>query len=110
MARLTSKIALISGGASGIGKAIAQLFLEEGARVVITDINASLLDQTVAELSAFGNISGVAGDVRSMADAGRMVGARALSVMAGWTSSSAMPASPASCRSSSSARKNGTRC
>jgi NAD(P)-dependent dehydrogenase (short-subunit alcohol dehydrogenase family) len=75
MKRLTSKIALISGGASGIGKAIAQLFLEEGAAVVITDINAPLLEAAVSELSAFGKISGVIGDVRSMAHAGRMVDA-----------------------------------
>ena len=75
MKRLISKIALISGGASGIGKAIAQLFLEEGAAVVITDINAPLLETAVSELSAFGKISGVVGDVRSMADAGRMVDA-----------------------------------
>ena len=46
MNRLTSKIALISGGASGIGKAIAQLFLEEGAAVVITDINAPMLEDS----------------------------------------------------------------
>jgi NAD(P)-dependent dehydrogenase (short-subunit alcohol dehydrogenase family) len=60
--------------ASGIGKAIAQLFLEEGARVVISDINSSVLELAVKELAAFGPVSGVGGDVRSMHDAGVMVG------------------------------------
>lgn len=74
MARLEGKSALVSGGASGIGKAIAQLFLEEGARVVITDINALALAQAVLELEPFGQVSGVVGDVRSMADAAHMIG------------------------------------
>lgn len=39
MARLTNKIALITGTASGIGRAIAQLFHKEGAIVILTDIN-----------------------------------------------------------------------
>lgn len=73
MARLEGKSALVSGGASGIGKAIAQLFLQEGARVVITDINATALAHAVLELESFGQVSGVVGDVRSMADAAHMV-------------------------------------
>ena len=75
MARLEGKTALVSGGASGIGKAIAQLFLEEGAKVVVTDINSAALTQAVQDLTQYGEISGVAGDVRSMADAGQMVSA-----------------------------------
>jgi NAD(P)-dependent dehydrogenase (short-subunit alcohol dehydrogenase family) len=75
MARLEGKKALISGGASGIGKAIAQLFLEEGARVVVTDINGDALAQAVDELASYGEVSGVAGDVRRMDDAGDMVSA-----------------------------------
>ncbi len=75
MARLEGKTALVSGGASGIGKAIAQLFLEEGAKVVISDINPETLKEAVAELTAVGSVIGVAGDVRSMSDAGEMVSA-----------------------------------
>lgn len=75
MARLEGKSALVTGGASGIGRAIAQLFLEQGARVVISDLNSEALDSAVLELAAHGPVSGVQGDVRSMADAGRMVDA-----------------------------------
>jgi NAD(P)-dependent dehydrogenase (short-subunit alcohol dehydrogenase family) len=73
MAKLDGRSALISGAASGIGKEIARLFLEQGAAVTIADINAGLLAETVAELSSLGPVSGVAGDVRSMAAAGEMV-------------------------------------
>ncbi len=73
MGKLDGRTALISGGASGIGKAIAQLFLESGARVVVSDVDAGRLETAVAELSAFGTIRGVAGDVRSMDAAGQMV-------------------------------------
>jgi NAD(P)-dependent dehydrogenase (short-subunit alcohol dehydrogenase family) len=73
MGRLNGKIALITGGASGIGKAIAQLFAQEGAHVVITDINTAALAAAVDELTQYGSVSGCTGDVRSMADAGYMV-------------------------------------
>ena len=75
MDKLTGRSALVSGGASGIGKAIAQLFLEEGASVAISDINGDGLDAAVKELSGYGTVMGINGDVRSMADAGRMVAA-----------------------------------
>ncbi len=73
MARLAEQTALISGGASGIGRAIAEVFLEEGARVVVADINAELLAQTTKELGELGEVRMVAGDVRSMSDAASMV-------------------------------------
>src|SRR5579864_9360165 len=73
MGKLAGRSALVSGGASGIGKAIAQLFLEEGAKVAISDINADGLETAVKDLSGYGTVTGINGDVRSMADAGRMV-------------------------------------
>ena len=73
MGRLSGKTAVISGGASGIGRAIAQLFLEEDAKVVIADINGVLLEKAAKELASHGTVSSVVADVRFMADAGRII-------------------------------------
>jgi NAD(P)-dependent dehydrogenase (short-subunit alcohol dehydrogenase family) len=51
---LTGQTALITGGAQGIGRAIAEALLEYGAIVVIADVNAALAEQTASELRAKG--------------------------------------------------------
>jgi len=72
--RLQDRVALITGGASGIGKATGQLFLEHGAKVAISDLNSDALDNALKELRAVSEqIIGIGGDVRSMADAAAMV-------------------------------------
>ena len=48
------KVAVITGGASGVGRAIAHLLAKEGAKVVVADIEAKALDRTVSELAALG--------------------------------------------------------
>jgi NAD(P)-dependent dehydrogenase (short-subunit alcohol dehydrogenase family) len=49
---LTGKLAVITGAAQGIGRAIAEEFLAQGARVVIADLNDDLGRQTAAEIGA----------------------------------------------------------
>lgn len=53
--RLAGKIAFITGGASGIGRASALLFAREGARVVVVDLNVEAGEQVVAEVRANGH-------------------------------------------------------
>ena len=53
--RLEGKIAVITGGASGIGKACALRYAEEGAQVVLADLNAQRLEAAAAEVRATTN-------------------------------------------------------
>jgi NAD(P)-dependent dehydrogenase (short-subunit alcohol dehydrogenase family) len=57
------KVAVVTGGASGIGRGIVEALLDEGARVVIADVEASALDETVAQLEGRGDVTGVRTDV-----------------------------------------------
>jgi meso-butanediol dehydrogenase / (S,S)-butanediol dehydrogenase / diacetyl reductase len=54
MARLTGKVALITGAASGIGAATAQLFSREGAKVVVADIRGVAAEATAQSIRAQG--------------------------------------------------------
>jgi NAD(P)-dependent dehydrogenase (short-subunit alcohol dehydrogenase family) len=73
MGKLDGKTALVSGAASGIGYAIAELFLEQGASVVLADRDRDALTAANDNLSALGQTRAVIGDVRSMKDAATMV-------------------------------------
>lgn len=57
------KNVLITGGASGIGKIMSRLFLDRGAQVIIWDINLSLINASLEELSLRGSISGYRVDI-----------------------------------------------
>ena len=50
MARLTGKVAVITGGAGGIGRAAGRLFAAEGARVLLADVNEGALQQVVDDI------------------------------------------------------------
>jgi NAD(P)-dependent dehydrogenase (short-subunit alcohol dehydrogenase family) len=60
---LAGQYALVIGGTSGIGKAIARGYLEAGACVVIAGRNADKLERALAELAPFGELSGYQADV-----------------------------------------------
>lgn len=61
--RLKDKVALVTGAASGIGKEIARVFVAEGAKVAIADLNRQGAEATAAELGGAGRALGVAVDV-----------------------------------------------
>ena len=50
--KLEGRRVLVTGGGSGIGRAISQLFAEEGATVAVNDVNAETAQKTVAEIGA----------------------------------------------------------
>src|SRR5271156_61280 len=66
MGALEGKVAVITGGSSGIGLATAKRFIKEGAYVYITGRRQSELDKAKAELGS--QVSTVQGDVAELAD------------------------------------------
>jgi len=70
MGQLTGKIALVTGGNSGIGLAVARRFATEGARVFITGRRQAQLDQAVASIG--GAVEAVQGDLTDAADLERL--------------------------------------
>ena len=61
--RLTDKVAFITGASGGLGKNFCKAFLNEGAKVCVTDISEELVDNTVAELNSPGSAIGSVVDV-----------------------------------------------
>ncbi len=70
MSRFNDKVAVVTGGSSGIGLATARRFIAEGARVVITGRNQEALDAAVAKLGD--RAKGVRGDVANLGDLDRL--------------------------------------
>jgi len=66
MAKLTGKVAVVTGGNSGIGLATAKRFREEGARVVISGRDQKTLDEAVKTIG--GDVVAVRGDVSKLGD------------------------------------------
>ena len=74
--KLSGKVALITGGSRGIGKAIAAAYARQGARVFICARGEGDLARTVNEIrDAGGEIAGLAGDIGKPEDARRIVAA-----------------------------------
>ena len=72
MERLKDRVAIITGGGGGIGKATARLFLEEGAKVVIVDVGREILEEASLELD-HENLSYCVADVSKVADTEKFV-------------------------------------
>jgi NAD(P)-dependent dehydrogenase (short-subunit alcohol dehydrogenase family) len=69
MGRLDGKVAIVTGGASGIGWASAERFAAEGAAVAVVDLDAQGAEEAAAKLTGAGHVAvGLAADVSSAPD------------------------------------------
>ncbi len=71
---IQGKVVVITGGAQGIGRAIAERFGAAGAKLVLGDVQETVLEAAVAELRAKGyEVHGVAGNIAQEADAEQLM-------------------------------------
>ncbi|MFC5711849.1 SDR family NAD(P)-dependent oxidoreductase [Thalassorhabdus alkalitolerans] len=73
MRNFEDKVVLITGGADGIGKVTAEYFLQEGAKVVIVDINQELIVSAEKELKEHGTVIAIQADVSKKEDTKKYV-------------------------------------
>jgi NAD(P)-dependent dehydrogenase (short-subunit alcohol dehydrogenase family) len=74
MGRVQDQVAVVTGAAQGLGRAIALRLAEEGARMVLGDIDGAGLERTVADIGAKGGQAfGLAGDLTEEAAAARLI-------------------------------------
>lgn len=73
MKKLENKVALITGGAGGIGRSTAELFLQEGASVMLVDLNDDELKNIENELSNDGKLAVIKADVSNHEDVKKYV-------------------------------------
>jgi NAD(P)-dependent dehydrogenase (short-subunit alcohol dehydrogenase family) len=63
MQELTGRVAVVTGAASGIGRALAQRFVEEGMKVALADVEAEALERARGEMSQAGEVIAIPTDV-----------------------------------------------
>lgn len=74
MGRIQDQVAVVTGAAKGLGRAIALRLAEEGGRMALCDIDSTGLDQTVADITAKGGQAfGMVGDVTDEEPAARLI-------------------------------------
>jgi glucose 1-dehydrogenase len=71
--KLAGKVAVITGAARGIGRSCAERFLQDGAKVVIGDIDSEALAKTASELGRPKELRALAADVSKRADIDRLI-------------------------------------
>ncbi len=72
---LSDKVALVTGGAEGIGEAVARLFASEGAKVFLLDVNRELVSATASSISSEGGFAQAFGaDVRDREGLSAVIG------------------------------------